>query len=685
MKNKIHLLCFFFFSIHFSFAQSGQWAWVNGDTVATSPGHYGIKGVADPANRPPGLYEAYNWTDANGNFWIYGGYNSISALCADMWMYNPFTNLWTWMQGDSTRNVVPVRGTLGVPSPLNTPGSRNTGVSWVDTSGNFWLYGGFGNALAMTGDLWMFNTVTLEWTWMSGSTNTNTTGTLVLGVPSTVNYPPSTVETTAGWVDNQNQLWFFGGMYTNTCCPYDRVLRYSISTNEWTWMRGSANSQAPTFWGTMGVASPANNPGGRSVYAHWKDQNGNFWFANGYNYAEVWKYDPVTNEWTWMAGSQVQFNMGNYVSYCDTTLGNTRSHTEENKACYKDRNNQVWEFGGTTANTNYNLNDLWIFDDSSLKYKWMHGTNLFNQAAVYGTLGVASASNVPHSCDGALMFGDTLCHVFLFGGLSRQPAQATYNALWKFIPDSSCSKCLQNVPLASFSAPNLICPGTCTDFTNLSSNATSFLWLFPGANPSTSADYNPTNICYNSPGSYDVTLIASSANVSDTITLTNFITVYPYPPPQGIIQSGDTLFANAGAVSYQWYYNGTLIPGATDSFYVATESGNFNVVATDTDNCEVEAAIFDVVAGVESVAGSGSMKLFPNPVYETLYINSKLYSPGSSISIYNVLDEKVTEINMKEMEVQKNILFDVSFLSPGMYILKINRAEQSSVFRFIKK
>lgn len=53
---------------------------------------------------------------------------------------------------------------------------------------------------------------------------------------------------------------------------------------------------------------------------------------------------------------------------------------------------------------------------------------------------------------------------------------------------------------------------------------------------------NPIGICYNSPGQYDVMLIASNANGIDTLFLPNFVTVYPYPAPQGITQSGDTLF-----------------------------------------------------------------------------------------------------------------------------------------------
>src|SRR6185295_18578240 len=98
-----------------------------------------------------------------------------------------------------------------------------------------------------------------------------------------------------------------------------------------------------------------------------------------------------------------------------------------------------------------------------------------------------------------------------------------------------------------------------------------------------STDMNPMSICYNTPGSYDVQLIASDGANSDTLLMQNYIVVYPYPLPQSIQQIGDTLFANQGSPTYQWYYAGVAIPGATNYFYVAPQSGNFSVVATDNN------------------------------------------------------------------------------------------------------
>jgi PKD repeat protein len=242
--------------------------------------------------------------------------------------------------------------------------------------------------------------------------------------------------------------------------------------------------------------------------------------------------------------------------------------------------------------------------------------------------------------------------------------------------------CMGITPVALFSAPNHICPGTCTNFTNLSLYCSSFVWSFPGGNPSISTDVNPTNICYNTPGTYPVSLIASNLTTSDTLTLNNYVTVYAYPPPQGILQNGDTLFANAGAVSYQWYYNGNIINGATNYYYVASESGSFNVVATDNNGCEVEAVINDVFAGINySSALSSGLKVYPNPVSDLLFIDpGKMNAEDVQLSVINLVGEKM-QVSYTSGSMFK---MDVKSLPAGMYWIEATDGLQTVHSRFLK-
>jgi hypothetical protein len=64
------------------------------------------------------------------------------------------------MNGSSSDDQYGTYGTQGQGTTLTTPGGRNAGSSWTDTSGNLWLFGGDGFPAAFpTGylnDLWKY-------------------------------------------------------------------------------------------------------------------------------------------------------------------------------------------------------------------------------------------------------------------------------------------------------------------------------------------------------------------------------------------------------------------------------------------------------------------------------------------------------------------------------------------------
>lgn len=76
-------------------------------------------------------------------------------------------------------------------------------------------------------------------------------------------------------------------------------------------------------------------------------------------------------------------------------------------------------------------------------------------------------------------------------------------------------------PVAEFSAiPATGCNGRAIQFTDLTYNTdtiSSYSWLFPGGNPSSSTDQNPL-VVYDTEGSYDVSLTATNITGTDTKT-----------------------------------------------------------------------------------------------------------------------------------------------------------------------
>jgi len=685
MKNLITLIiCVLLFSD--SNAQPGEWVWVHGDNIVNAPGSFGTQGVSSPANKPPAVYEACEWTDLNGNFWMFGGLPSGFAAYGDLWKYDPVTNEWTWMKGSGVAGNTGSWGVQGVSSPANQPAAREHGVmTWTDLSNNLWMYGGY-SVIGELSDLWKYDISTNEWTWMKGPQTAMDPGTYgTMGVPSPVNNPSSREETAASWVESNGDLWFFGGWSAGMGSVND-LWRYTIATNEWTWMRGSGIISQPGVYGTLGVEDPANDPASRCAYTHWKDLSGNFWMFGGQNfyavgtdYNDVWRFNTLTNSWTWMNGSNVTGASPVYGIKCVTDSLNDPGTRYENRVSWTDASGNFWTFGGNRGSlvTNYN-NDLWKYCVATNQWTWISGDNTPNPPGNWGTIGVSSPLNVPDGRMGSIGWRSNTGELYVFGGTSLAFGSFR-NDLWKFTIDPLCGTCSSN-PIALFNAPNHVCPGTCVDFNNISINATSFLWSFPGGNPAVSTDADPIGICYNTPGNYSVTLIATNPSGSDTLTLSNYITVYPSPPPQGIMQNGDTLFANPGATSYQWYYDGNLIPGATDYYYIAPQSGNYNVVATDENDCPVEAAIFDVIAAVSPLSlGEGSgVRLFPNPAWDKLFIQGNiLQGKNVEVSIYNMIGElsAAREFSGSSSAVE----IDISQLSKGMYWIEIK--EGSIIFR----
>ena len=120
--------------------QPGTWTWMRGDSTVTY-GYLGTQGVEDPATTPGSTYEGAEWTDLQGNFWLFGGYGYASSSLSngylnDLWKYNPTTNQWTWIKGDSTADFSYTN--------MESPEGRRGAVSWKDLQGNLWVYGGYG-------------------------------------------------------------------------------------------------------------------------------------------------------------------------------------------------------------------------------------------------------------------------------------------------------------------------------------------------------------------------------------------------------------------------------------------------------------------------------------------------------------------------------------------------------------
>lgn len=164
--------------------------------------------------------------------------------------------------------------------------------------------------------------------------------------------------------------------------------------------------------------------------------------------------------------------------------------------------------------------------------------------------------------------------------------------------NSVCGSLVQP-PVAAFTASNTnICAGACVNFSDLSSNSpTSWSWSFPGASTTSSTQQNPSNICYNTPGTYLVSLTSSNAGGSNTSTQNAYITVTAAPVANAgnsvsICQGSSTTLNASGGTTYNWFpsiglssttiSNPVATPTQTTTYTVTVSNGNCSSTASVT-------------------------------------------------------------------------------------------------------
>lgn len=428
-------------------SSSGGWAWMGGANTPGASGVYGTQGVGSTSNVPGAREGSVYWTDSSGNFWLYGG-----ADFSDLWSYAPATGQWTWVSGTSTLDHVAVYGTLGAGLTTNTPGFREGAVSWIDSTGNLWLFGGFtlgsSGTQVVLNDLWRFTPATQQWAWMGGANTPNALGVYgTLGTSSSTNVPGAR-GIAMTWTDTAGNFWLFGGYGFGADGSYNSLndlWTYSTSTQQWTWMGGATTAGAAGVYGTLGTAAAVNSPGAREAAYFATDRDGNFWMFGGFGFDSVgahdglndlWMYSPTTRQWTWVSGPDTVDAPGVYGTRGVASTANLPP-TRNSGAAWSDSAGNFWLFGGLGAPTGVTaaFGDLWKFSPSTRQWTWVSGPNTINSQGVYGTLGTSSSTNAPPArYSTAAAWADSSNHLWMFGGLGFDTTGAATlrNDLWRY-------------------------------------------------------------------------------------------------------------------------------------------------------------------------------------------------------------------------------------------------------------
>ncbi len=629
----------------------GEWYWQSGPAPLNGVSVGTKGGTADVDNVPKARQQACSWKDKNGNFWLFGGSQIFGGFYVngvfgnDLWTFNPVTRQWRWVMGDEPTSQT-ATGNRTATYPVNKgeegiPGGRCAAVTWTDTAGNLWMYGGSGVTATTTtgnlGDIWKFDVTQEKWYWMGGVKTTNAAvdynGASAPGTPGGF---PGGRQSLAGWRDQNDNLYIFSGVgAAGSASLLSDMWRYNPSRDEWTWIRASAPN---ANYGTPGIAHASNEPGRIYVIGTATDKYGKFWLFGGrYTTNPVnnnnnmqnalWMYDPVANLWTRVNGDAGIDRHGRYGTMYTPDKDN-QPGSRQSFMCYCDDENDIWMFGGAgwgEAGANRGiLSDLWRFARvgpppcaltatitpggptsfcpgdsvvlranivSGATYEWRNGTTLLPQTAdsiIIKTAGTYTVKLTDAVCD---------------------------------VTSSGVTVTVHPLPAAdpSPSGAQSVCTGD-TLVINAPATGMNYQWYHNGSPVGTGTSaYNATQA-----GTYTLVVTNPSTGCRDSSSVAAELSLHALPvasvTPSGAqsLCAGDTMTLSAvntaGGHTYEWYHNGGVLPGVASPGYNAYQAGNYRIKVTEqSTGCSDTSAVAAVVTvhplPVATMTPSGTIEL----------------------------------------------------------------------------
>lgn len=202
-----------------------------------------------------------------------------------------------------------------------------------------------------------------------------------------------------------------------------------------------------------------------------------------------------------------------------------------------------------------------------------------------------------------------------------------------------------------------------------SSNFTSYSWMPYGQ--------SSASIYVSQSGSYQV----ATTDINGCIASSSAINITVNSPQVPIITQSGNVLTSSSAQSYQWYWNGAPVLGASDQSFTATQPGDYYVVIVDFNGCQAASNIITIAntAGWEA-ADVSLMQLYPNPANESFVITTEISSP-MQIQIFDLHGR----IMHQALYVTSPVAIPCVDWPSGVYVVKVLINDKEQTQRLIKK
>jgi hypothetical protein len=216
----------------------------------------------------------------------------------------------------------------------------------------------------------------------------------------------------------------------------------------------------------------------------------------------------------------------------------------------------------------------------------------------------------------------------------------------------------------SLSRPTAVCAGDSVVLT--AAGGSSYVW----------STGDSTAAIYATGGSYTVTATGAYGCTAGSVPYT---VSPPVPLTDSISQSGDSL-VSAPSQFYQWYYDDSIISGATGPVYIPMQTGDYQVAVIDSFGCIAYSSVeyITISTGIHSIPAT-AMSIYPNPAAGSFTLLLSDQSPHI-VSITDDLGRTVAD----GITVTHQRRFDLPGLTDGMYYLHIDGSAQAIKFSIVK-
>jgi hypothetical protein len=183
----------------------------------------------------------------------------------------------------------------------------------------------------------------------------------------------------------------------------------------------------------------------------------------------------------------------------------------------------------------------------------------------------------------------------------------------------------------------------------------------------------------------NITVLGTNSCGNGTVSPNFAVTVHPIPAAPVVTNTGYILYSSA-PTGNQWYFEGTLIVGATAQTYDATLTGTgyywsvvtLNGCSSDTSNHKLV-----ITTGIDSHSSS-TINIYPVPNDGRFNVFITTASSESfSISIYNSLGVKIYEETKVNVNGSLQKVIDLRPVPNGVYTVIFENSQNQVVKKII--